>query len=858
MSGQDDSDEPPPVALADTIASPQRSPALVDTVADDEPAPARSDDRLVRGALVGRYLVVDVLGAGGMGVVYSAYDPELDRKVAIKLLQARRTTGSGEDQARLLREAQALARLSHPNVVAIYDVGTLAEDRVFIAMELVEGLTLRAWLAAADRSWRDVIPIMLGAGAGLAAAHAAGLVHRDFKPDNVIVGADGRARVMDFGLARLGNDDADRAGAPIATRDLDLRSSLATPLTVAGAILGTPSYMAPEIYNGRPADARSDQFAFGVALYEALYRGAPYDMQALVEGTAKPPQPAARRGVPARIERAVLRALAPAANARFESMDALLRELTADRTAARRRVLFAVGAGVAVTAAVVATTIGSSPSNTCTGLDRKWAGVWDPAIRRKIHDAYVATRLPYAETSFTAVAHALDAYTSEWTSVAIEACEATRVRHDQSEHVRRLRQACLDSRVLEVGALTRELADDPSRQLIERGDAAVFGLEAPTTCSDIQTLLDPSYLPSELQLFGLGNELERIQAQVLTGQYLSSLTAAQRVIDTAHGLGMASIEARARMLRAMTLAGVQNNKEAIDEFIRSAQLALGAGRNDIAAASATQLVALCAVEPGRAGDARAWLAIAKALAARVGPSPEREIPLLAAEGLVAAQSGDPLGAVAAQQKMYALASQMFKDASQPRVSAEMQLATALTRAAEYAQAAPHYEAAIHIQEALLGPDHPDLAIVLTDLGLCYGNLGEVEKARAAYERALAIRERAFGKGSPLLVVPLLDYSDMLNNHGEPAAALPIAQRALQLSAPFGNDDTNHQLVVTTLGEIDTHLGRYDEARRVLDDLLAIELADRSTVLATTLASRADLALAERAWRDAATFAERSV
>jgi len=269
--------------LESTVEDP---PDVTEVTKREGQAPTAADDdhlssRLNRGTLVGRYVVLDVVGEGGMGVVYSAFDPELDRKVAIKLLQAKPGGSTGE-QAWLVREAQALARLSHPNVVAVHDVGTLPGDRVFIAMELVDGVTLRAWLKT-PRSWREVLPIMRAAGAGLAAAHAAGLVHRDFKPDNVIVGNDGRVRVMDFGLARAQLDGPAMRSSDVA---IDSRSPLSDKLTIAGTVVGTPAYMAPEVYQGDAADARTDQFAFGIALYEALYRTRPYEKLDLKQATA--------------------------------------------------------------------------------------------------------------------------------------------------------------------------------------------------------------------------------------------------------------------------------------------------------------------------------------------------------------------------------------------------------------------------------------------------------------------------------------------------------------------------------------------------------------------------------------------
>src|SRR5690606_1441989 len=231
------------------------------------------------GATIGRYVVLAPLGRGAMGTVLAALDPELDRKVALKVLHE---TARGGDRARLQREAQALARLSHPNVMILHDVGTWVDPaggrHVFLAMELVVGHTLSDWLASAPRSVDAIVAVFAQAGRGLAAAHAAGLVHRDFKPHNVLVGSDGRVRVTDFGLARSFGEDTrppitvDTHTGPISLPELALHETL----TRTGEWVGTPAYMAPEQLQGGAADPRADQFAFCVALYEALHGQRPF------------------------------------------------------------------------------------------------------------------------------------------------------------------------------------------------------------------------------------------------------------------------------------------------------------------------------------------------------------------------------------------------------------------------------------------------------------------------------------------------------------------------------------------------------------------------------------------------------
>ena len=262
---------------------------------------------------------------GGMGVVLAAYDPELDRPVAIKLLRPERT--GSRAQARLLREAQAMARLSHPNVVQVYDVGT-QDDQVFLTMELVRGRTVTDWLRESKPTWREIVARFVAAGEGLAAAHAVGIVHRDFKPDNVLIADDGRVRVADFGIASYRGDLAD-----VEDAERDPRGFLKAPLTSTGAVVGTPQYMAPEQYAGVDVGPAADQFSFCAALHEALYAQLPFGGDSLAEMAANTiegryREPADPGRAPAHVARAVRRGLSLEPAERFADLRELLHALT--------------------------------------------------------------------------------------------------------------------------------------------------------------------------------------------------------------------------------------------------------------------------------------------------------------------------------------------------------------------------------------------------------------------------------------------------------------------------------------------------------------------------------------------------
>ena len=392
----------------------------------------RDDAGVLRaGTCVGRYRVLECIGRGGMGVVYGAYDPELDRRIALKLLRGR-AARDGERNARLLREAQAMARLSHPNVITVHDVGTHVleggdpgKPLVYVAMEFVNGTTLGNWVRARRRSWPELRGVCVAAGRGLEAAHAAGLVHRDFKPDNVLVGDDGRVRVTDFGLARF----FETTTSEELTAGPQLGSGVVSTRT--GTVMGTPAYMAPEQHRGGRVGPASDQFSFCVTVFEAAYGVRPFAGRTVAEiamnvdsGEVRRANP--RTELPRRAHAALVRGLAADPERRFVDMTALLAELDDDRRRTMRRasiVALPLGIGLAAWAALA-----PAPPRTIAfcrdddALDLAWSG----EQRRAVHAALAGTGLVYADATADGVAARLDAWVNGWSAQRHEVCE----RHD--------------------------------------------------------------------------------------------------------------------------------------------------------------------------------------------------------------------------------------------------------------------------------------------------------------------------------------------------------------------------------------------------------------------------------------------
>ncbi len=616
--------------------------------AEDETEVSRqqpANDRRKAGALLGRYVLLEELGRGGMSVVYVAYDPQLDRRVGLKVVRGDKLSAS--HRARLHREAQALARLSHPNVVTVFDVGDLDDD-TYVAMELVDGANVRDWMKA-PRTWREVVRVMVAAGRGLAAAHAAGIVHRDVKPHNILIGNDGQVKLVDFGLAR---DLGDRS-SPEPSSDIDLSSSIddssvhsisesskhLETITQAGHVVGTPAYMPPEQRARRPeADERSDQFSFCVSLYEALYKQRPYHVSkkelldrheqlTIVEKPGVEPRtlampPPEGSDVPAWLRKVVLRGLAAEPRHRYPSVDALLLELDRDPERTRRRIAIGAGAGaiVAGIAALVTWKMAPSGAPTCDDGGDRIAAVWGPGPQDDIAKNASRLEVPWGDVAVAAFGEGVDRWAAGWKAMHLEACRATRIRGEQSQEALDLRMSCLDHRLREMGALIGVMREADVEAMRHAGDA-VSSLPAVADCGDVTALRQVMRAPSDpaiaRKVDALDGDIAKMSALYAVGNAADMLKLADHVIADARAVGFAPTLARALYWRGRALADRDGGPDAEAAFDETFAAALGAG-DDKMAADAAARVAQEELWAAHLTDFHRWERIARAVATRVG------------------------------------------------------------------------------------------------------------------------------------------------------------------------------------------------------------------------------------------------
>jgi tetratricopeptide (TPR) repeat protein len=779
---------------------------------------------LTKGMEFGRYRIVHRIGSGGMGTVYSAFDPTLDRTVALKVLHDKVEDADAEQ--RLLREAQAMARLSHPNVVTVHDAG-MKDGRPYVAMEFVEGHDLRTWLRREKRDWREIVDKFVAAGDGLVAAHAAGLIHRDFKPGNVMVGNDGRVRVTDFGLARAAEaedwDAREEATRSLAMPMADAESSspLETPLTQAGMVLGTPAYMAPEQALEGRADHRSDQYSFCVSLYVALFGKHPLgEFSNLPEFIAQLETddvslPAADHEVSARIVAAIMRGLSRSPEDRFPEMGALLDTLRFDPAQRRKRWAIA-GTGIAA-AAVIVGILGYTVyrKQLCGGSKAQVAAIWNADRRAELEEHFVSVAEGLGREAVAAVASRLDDYTDRWATVHREACEATTIRGEHSESLLDRQMSCLRRRLRETDHLLALLAAG-GRDLATSALDAVVGLEMPEVCADSTALVERLPLPEDeatrAALTELEDRLAAANAEKLTGDYQTALERLNDLAPQARELGYPPTLAEVMILKGFVEAALGQAEDA-ERSLREAFGAAEQGRDDRAGAvAAGDLMWVTGYLQGRFEEADRWSDLAAAKIERLGGDEPVAADYANDRSQVLIQAGRHREAIESQQQALALISRINGPESLDAAMAMATMGHALSSIGDYRSAVDYYEKSMSLKESLVGPDHPTLGFTATSLAQAYAGLSEYEKAAELSRQALAILEKAFGSDDPQLAVALNNLAYSLEGLERYDEARKTHERSIDIvSRSWGPNHFQIAVSLLNLSSLEKQTGDFEAA-----------------------------------------------
>ncbi|MCA9661127.1 MAG: tetratricopeptide repeat protein, partial [Myxococcales bacterium] len=746
------------------------------------------------------------------------------------------------------------------NVVQVYEAGEF-DDRVYLAMEYIEGVSLRDWAAQAARSWDEILRCCIEAGRGLAAAHRVDLVHRDFKPDNVIVGDDGRVRVLDFGLVRAKHDldETDavlKVGDEGSLRSVSLSvsgtSSLRSELTQAHTLIGTPAYMSPEQHLRETADARSDIFAFCIVLYELLFGVRPFggkDQAAIMKAVLSQDlaEPTSPRRVPAWLRRVVLRGLQVDPRSRWPSMDALLAALE-DNPARRWRRYWLVSAFAAALAAG-ALGVGyavKADAEACTGGALEMRGVWDDARSKAVRDAFAATEVAYAGEVTERVEGRLDEFRDAWIASHRGACLAHR-RGEHSSELLDLQMACLRERRREVDAALRTFV---------RADADIVEHAVPT----ISAVTDATVLRAcddlELLQRGVGRvvnpalaaRVEEVRGEIAdaaaldqAGKSSEGLAALAKITDELVDLDDPALLAEADLTRGRLLM-TDGAYEAAGKTLRRAYYeARALGHDAVATAATIDMLRYVIAVQAEADEAEQWTLQADAEVRHLG-RPEVVADFHAARASLYMVQGRFEAALADYEQALTRRRQLVGDDDDPKIAELLRgVGTAHFKRGRNAEARASLEEALETAGRVLGPKHPLNSNILSNLALVAAREGRYDDGIEAAKRALTISEGARGRDHPQNAGILSNLGELEIQRGHYDRAAEYLSRAVALAeASYGADNPMVAMFIGSLAIARYKLGDVDTAQRLMERALARSEASLGPDHPNTAVFRANL------------------
>jgi serine/threonine protein kinase/tetratricopeptide (TPR) repeat protein len=758
------------------------------------------------GSTVGRYRVIASVGRGAMGVVVSARDPELDRTVAIKILHR----PGARAREKIRGEAQALARLNHPNVVAVFDVGEVG-DQTFVAMDFVEGVTLRRWLERQSPSPREILEVFSAAGRGLAAAHQAGLVHRDFKPDNVVVTTSGestsrsseRVRVLDFGLAQDSLPSADES----SQRSL-----------VESGLAGTPRYMAPEQFRREEIGPAADQFAFCVALYEALWGEPPFAgttaterAAALAAGERTPRRRIS--GVSRRVAVAIERGLSIAPEQRWPSMDDLLARLHSSRS---RRGLWMTGGIVAVGLAIAVAR--PAEPDACAPNRSRFEGVWDDAQRTEVRAAFETSDATSAADAWPRVHERIDAWVEDWLEASRRNCVATLQEHVQSSEDMDARAMCLRQQVSQLGALSQVLSvSDP--EIVRRAVDMVASLPEPGQCEGVAK---PAYRiaagsEQAAAIEAAYGELERCDTLEIARKLPEFNACAARVVEQTRSLDFEPLIIETRIAHGRSISRLGRHAEAAALLEEQYFAAVRASEDVLAQDAARFLVHTYAIDLRRLDDAKTWLGSAK----RGHQTALSRAKHARVEALVLRADEDLEGALARALESVELA----REAGDPAIEA-YGLETAGSLLFELRRLD---EAEVLLRQALqtrlefAGPSHPSVVLSRNNLAVLTLTRGRITEALALFREVLKLRTRLLPHPNEEVASTARNVSITLSRLDREEESLAFARlSALEYALSSGLQSADYASAINRVADVLLELDRTDDAWNALRAAQALE------------------------------------